>query len=290
MTAEWKLGNSRPVNRIGFGAMQLPKWPGGPPADRDRAIEVLRTAVELGVNHIDTAGFYVQDGVSANELIREALHPYPDNLVLATKIGPRFVGDSLTPAPYAEPGELRRELEANLTELGVDHIDLVNLRVGGVEGPSGEPFGAHFKALAALREEGLVSHLGVSNVTAAGYAEARVIAPVAAVQNHYNLVHRDDDELVDACAEQGTAFVPFWPLGGHIDPEFLDDSRFTAVAARHGVNPSQVALAWLLQRSPNILLIPGTSSIDHLRDNMAAANLTLIEQDLAELNAVASGV
>lgn len=282
----FQLDGRTTIARMGFGTMRLPGWPTGGQPDTGTAITVLRRAVELGVNHIDTAAFYARDGVSANALIREALHPYPDGLVLATKVGPRFGSGGVTPAPPAAPDELREDVERNLEELGVDRIGLVNLRVGGIDGPWDEPLGAHFEALAALREEGLIGHLGLSNVTPARLAEAQRIAPVATVQNHYNLTNRADDGLVDTCAEQGVGYVPFFPLGGHVDPDFLADERLSAVARRRDVTPAQVALAWLLARSPSILLIPGTSTPAHLEQNIAAADVRLDDQDLSELGAL----
>ncbi|MQA08324.1 MAG: oxidoreductase [Pseudonocardiaceae bacterium] len=280
------MGGDRNIARMGFGTMRLPAWPTGTQPNTDDAIRVLRRAVELGVNHIDTAAFYARDGVSANALIREALHPYPDDLVLATKVGPRF--DGTTQLPPAEPRELRADVEHNLRELGTDRIDLVNLRVGGLEGPSDEPLSAHFAALAELREEGLIRHLGLSNVTADRLAEAQRIAPVASVQNHYNLANRADDKLVDTCAEQGIGYVPFFPLGGHVDPDFLADERIVAVSRRRGATPAQVVLAWLLGRASSMLLIPGTGSVRHLEQNIAAINVALDEHDYAELNSIGS--
>lgn len=278
----FQLDGRTAIARMGFGTMRLPAWPTGEQPSTETAVTVLRRAVELGVNHIDTADFYARDGVTANALIREALYPYPDDLVLATKVGPRF--DGTTPLPPADPGELRADVERNLEELGVDRIGLVNLRVGGLEGPSDQPLSAHFEALAALREEGLIQHLGLSNVTAARLAEAQRIAPVATIQNHYNLTNRADDELVDSCAAQGIGYVPFFPLGGHVDPDFLHDERLVSVAERRDATPAQVALRWLLERSPAMLLIPGTSTPAHLELNMAAVDVKLDDQDMAALS------
>ena len=288
MTNEWSLPDGTVLRRMGYGAMQLPGWPLGTPAPRDTAIAVLNRAVELGVNHIDTSAFYAHQGVAANELIRAALYPYPEGLFIATKIAIVPPGFDGTPQVPLTREQIRTEVERNIDELDVDRLDLVNLRAVGMEGPSDEPIGELFGALAALREEGLIRHLGLSNVTAARLAEARAIAPVAAVQNHYNLGHRDDDALVDACAEAGVAYVPFFPLGGHVDPDLLHDGGVAAVAERHDATPSQVLLAWTLRRSPNVLLIPGTSSLRHLEQNVAAASLELTAEDVAELDTVAA--
>ncbi|WP_020669596.1 oxidoreductase [Amycolatopsis nigrescens] len=275
---DFLLGGDLPVRRIGYGAMQL-AGPGvfGPPADTGEAIAVLRRAVELGVNHIDTADFYGPYVV--NELIREALHPYPEDLVLVTKVGARRDAEGGWPFALA-PDDLRTAVHENLRRLGVDRLDLVNLRVGDDHGSIAEPFAA----LAELREQGLIRHLGISNMNAGQLAEARGIAPVACVQNHYNLVHRADDALLDACSAAGIAFVPFFPLGGFTP---LHDERLGAVATRLGATPMQVALAWLLARSPSILVIPGTSSRGHLDENVAAGELRLDPGTLAELDAMA---
>ncbi|MEV5552885.1 oxidoreductase [Nonomuraea wenchangensis] len=279
----WALGGDLSVARIGYGAMKLTGWPRGERPSRDTALAILRRAVELGVNHIDTSYYYARDGVAANELIREALHPYPDDLVIVTKVGALVEGSDLA-LPAAEntgltPGNLRRAVEANLRSLGVDRLDVVNLRMGDLD-RAGTPLTAPLETLLALREEGLIRHLGVSNVTAAEFAEAREIAPIACVQNLYNLAQRDDDALVDACAEAGIAYVPFFPVGGF---QPITAARLDAVAARHGVSAPQVALAWLLARSPNILPIPGTGSLGHLEENVAAGELELSARDLAEL-------
>lgn len=283
-TRRWALGGDLDVARIGYGTMRLTGWPGGDRPGRETALAVLRRAVELGVNHIDTSNYYARDGVAANELIREALHPYPDDLVIVTKVGALVEGADIG-LPDAEktgltPDNLRRGVEANLRSLGVDRLDVVNLRMGDLD-RAVAPLAAPLEALLALREEGLIRHLGVSNVTAAELAEAREIAPIACVQNLYNLAQRDDDPLVDACARAGIAYVPFFPVGGFqpITAEHLD-----AVAARHHATVPQVALAWLLARSPNILLIPGTGSPGHLAENVAAGALTLTPEDIAELS------
>lgn len=283
MSGRWALGGDLDVARIGYGAMRLSGWPGGPRPDRYTALAVLSRAVELGVNHIDTSNYYSHDGVSANELIREALHPYPDDLVIVTKVGALVEGSDIH-LPAEEhtgltPSGLRRAVEANLTALGLDLLDVVNLRMG-VLGPSENSLAEPLESLLALRDEGLIRHLGVSNVTPAQVAEARRIAPIACVQNQYNVAQRDDDPLVDSCAEAGIAYVPFFPVGGY---EPLAADHLNAVAARHGATVPQVALAWLLARSPNVLLIPGTGSPAHLEENMAAADLRLTLEDLADL-------
>jgi aryl-alcohol dehydrogenase-like predicted oxidoreductase len=282
-TERWALGGDLSVARIGYGAMKLTGWPKGDRPARDTALAVLRRAVELGVNHIDTAHYYSRDGVAANELIREALHPYPDDLVIVTKVGALVEGSDIA-LPAAEKtglsaDNLRRGVEANLRSLGVDRLDVVNLRMGDLD-RTGTPLAEPLETLLALRAEGLIRHVGVSNVTLAEFEEARGIAPIACVQNLYNLSQRDDDPIVDACAQAGIAYVPFFPVGGFqpVAARHLD-----AVAARHQVTPPQVALAWLLARSPNILLIPGTSSPAHLEENVAAGALRLSPEDIAEL-------
>ncbi|MFD9487270.1 oxidoreductase [Streptomyces sp. NPDC059991] len=282
-TERWALGGDLSVARIGYGAMKLTGWPKGERPTRDTALAILRRAVELGVNHIDTSHYYSRDGVAANELIREALHPYPDDLVIVTKVGALVEGSDVA-LPAAEktgltPDNLRRGIEANLRSLGLDRLDVVNLRMGDLDRTQ-TPLAAPLETLLALREEGLIRHLGISNVTAAEFDEARKIAPIACVQNLYNLAQRDDDPLIDACAEAGIAYVPFFPVGGFRP---LTAERLDAVAARHGATVPQVALAWLLARSPNTLLIPGTGSLDHLEENVAAGALRLSAQDIAEL-------
>ena len=279
-SGDWLLGGDLPIRRMGYGAMQL-AGPGvfGPPRDPDAAVAVLRRAVELGVNHIDTSDFYGPYVV--NELINKALRPYPDDLVLVTKVG--AVRDEQGGwIPATRPEQLRKAVHENLDHLGVDVLDLVNLRLGGQEGPVEGSLAEQFGELAGLREQGLIRHLGVSNVTLAQLAEAQTIAPVAQVQNYYNIVYRPDAPMVDTTAEQGIAYVPFFPLGGAFQP--MDTAAIAPVAARHDATPAQVALAWLLARSPSILLIPGTSSIGHLEQNLAAGELRLTEQDLAELD------
>ena len=274
------------VTRMGYGAMRL-AGPGvfGPPADRDAAVAVLREAVALGITHIDTADFYGPH--VTNQLIRRALSPYPDDLHIVTKVG--AVRDAKGGWPRAlAPDQLRRQVEDNLRTLGLDALDVVNLRVGGGDdnhspepGSIAEPFGV----LAGLRQEGLIRHLGISTVNAEQVAEAQSIAPVVCVQNHYNIANRADDTLVDSLAAQGIAYVPYFPLGG-FSP--LRSAQLAAVAGRLGATPMAVALAWLLRRAPNILLIPGTSSVTHLRENVAAADLTLPDDALAELDGIGS--
>jgi pyridoxine 4-dehydrogenase len=280
----FRLGD-RTVNRMGYGAMQL-AGPGvfGPPKDRDTALAVLREAVAAGVDHIDTSDFYGPH--VTNQLIREALQPYPDDLVIVTKVG-AVRGADASWNPAQSPAQLTQAVHDNLRNLGLHVLEVVNLRVmGEVHAPSEGSIVQQFTALAELRRQGLIRHLGLSNVTAAQVGEARAIAPVVCVQNHYNLAHRADDALVDELAGQGIAYVPFFPLGG-FSP--LQSGALSNVAARLGATPMQVALAWLLHRAPNILLIPGTSSPVHLRENLAAAELTLPADALAELDAVGTG-
>jgi aryl-alcohol dehydrogenase-like predicted oxidoreductase len=275
-------GTTATVNRIGYGAMQLAGRDGnklvwGPPRDVDAAIAVLREAVASGVNHIDTSDYYGPH--VTNQIIRKALSPYPGGLVLVTKVGARR-GDDGSWLPAYSREELISAIHDNLRNLGVDVLDVVNLRMPGFaepeEGSPAEPF----TVLAELQQKGLIRHLGVSNVTAAQIAEARQIAPVVCVQNYYNVVHRNDDALIDDLARDGIAYVPFFPLGG-FSP--LQSSALSEIAERLGATPMQVALAWLLQRSPNILLIPGTSSVEHLRENLAAAKLKIPAPALADL-------
>ncbi|MEU5571444.1 aldo/keto reductase [Streptomyces coeruleorubidus] len=281
MSNRFRLGGDLDVNRMGFGAMRLPSKDGmgGPARDPEAGRAVLHRAVELGVDHIDTADFYVSHGgtVRANTLIREALHPYPSHLVIAAKVGPIVNQDGFT---QGSPGDMRGLVEANLEGLGLDRLDLVYLRIGRMTLPHGESIATRFEALAALREEGLIRHLGLSNVDAGHLAEAQAIAPVAAVQNHFHAGRRDDTDLLGACEEAGIAFVPFFPLGGGRD---LDDERLVKVAARHRTTVSRIGLAWLLASSPVTLAIPGTGSLSHLEENTAAAAITLTEEDLADL-------
>ncbi|GIF52258.1 aryl-alcohol dehydrogenase-like predicted oxidoreductase [Asanoa ferruginea] len=271
------------VNRVGYGTMKLTGWPRGGRPDLDTALAILRRAADLGVNHLDTSHYYARDGVAANELIRAALHPYPDDLVIVTKVGALVEGGDIT-LPAGEqrgltPEGLRRGVEANLRSLGVDRLDVVNLRMGD-RGHTDPPLEAALETLMSLRAEGLIRHLGISNVTLAEFARARAVADIVCVQNLYNIAARDDDPIVDACAEAGIAYVPFFPVGGY---QPLAAERLTAVADRLGATVPQVALAWLLARSPNIMLIPGTSSLAHLEQNVAAGELKLTEDDLRQL-------
>ncbi|TWH72655.1 aldo/keto reductase family oxidoreductase [Modestobacter roseus] len=276
----WSMGD-RTVTRFGYGAMQLAgPWVMGPPADHDGALAVLREVVDLGITHLDTSAAYGPH--VTNRLIREALHPYPDALLVATKVGADRDAQGGWP-PARRPADIRRQVQENLDDLGVDSLDLVYLRLGDAEGPVAGSLAAPFETLVELQEQGLVRHLGVSNATAEQVAEARAIAPIVCVQNMYNLAHRADDELVDALAADGIAYVPFFPLGG-FSP--LQSAALSAVADRTGATPMSVALAWLLQRSPNVLLIPGTSSVAHLRENVAGAGLQLAADDVAELDAI----
>ncbi|MGA2825165.1 MAG: aldo/keto reductase family oxidoreductase [Streptosporangiaceae bacterium] len=274
------------VTRMGYGAMQL-AGPGvfGPPKDRDAAIAVLREAVEMGITHIDTSDFYGPH--ITNQIIREALHPYPPSLHIVTKVG-AFRDAEGGWIPAQAPEQLRQAVYDNLTNLGLDALDVVNLRVGGGDdGHSAVPgtIAEQFAVLAQLQKEGLIKHLGISTVSAEQVAEAQSIAPVVCVQNFYNLARRDDDDLIGSLAAQGIAYVPYFPLGGFTP---LQSGELDAVAARLGAAPMGVALAWLLQRSPNILLIPGTSSAAHLRENVAGAALSLSPEDLAELDRIGS--
>lgn len=269
------------VSRVGFGAMQL-AGPGvfGPPADRDAAVAVLREAVALGVTHIDTADFY--GPYITNEIIHEALAPYPGDVHIVTKVG-ALRDDTGAWLHARTPAELREQVHDNLRRLKLDALDVVNLRVGGLDAPEPGSVAEQFGALAELRAQGLIRHLGLSTVNAGQLAEAQAIAPVVCVQNFYNVARREDDALVDLTARQGIAFVPYFPLGGF---QPLQSDALGAVAARLGASPQAVALAWLLRRSPNILVIPGTSSVAHLRENVASAALTLDDATLAELNAI----
>ena len=276
------LLGGRNVKRLGYGAMQL-AGPGvfGPPSDHEQAVAVLRAAVEAGVNHIDTSDFYGPH--VTNLLIREALSPYADGLLIVTKIGARR-GDDASWLPAFEPDELARAVDDNLENLGLEALDVANLRLMfDVHGPAEGSLAAPLKALRDLQRQGLVRHIGLSNVTPAQYDEARGLAEIVCVQNQYNLVHRGDDGFIDALAADGVAYVPFFPLGG-FSP--LQSSALSDVAAQLGATPMQVALAWLLQRSPNILLIPGTSSVAHLHENLDASSLTLPEDAVAALDAI----
>jgi pyridoxine 4-dehydrogenase len=267
------------VRRMGYGAMQL-AGPGvfGPPADRDAAIAVLREAIELGIDHIDTADFYGPH--VTNQIIKEALHPYPAGLRIVTKVGARRDADAAW-LHARSPRELREQVHDNLRNLAVDVLDVVNMRIGGFDSPEPGSVAEQFGALAEMQKEGLIKHLGISTASAEQIAEAQSIAPVVCVQNMYNVANRGDDDLVDDLAKQGIAYVPYFPLGG-FSP--VQSATLDTVAARLGTSPLAVALAWLLHRSPNILLIPGTSSVEHLRANVAAAGLALPGDVLAELD------
>jgi len=286
MTSILKAGvftlGGRTVNRMGYGAMQLAgTGVFGPPKDHPGALAVLREAIASGVNHIDTSDFYGPH--VTNQLIREALHPYPDDLVIVTKVG-AIRGADASWNPAQSPEELIRAVHDNLRNLGVEAIDVVNLRVmGDVHAPSEGSIAPQFDALAGLQKQGLIKHLGLSNVTLTQVAEAQSIADVVCVQNLYNLAHRDDEALIDELAGQGIAYVPFFPLGGFTP---LQSSTLSDVAAELDATPMQVALAWLLHRSSNILLIPGTSSVGHLRENLEAADLVLSDEVLSKLNTI----
>jgi len=277
----FRLGE-RTVNRMGYGAMQL-AGPGvfGPPKDRAMALAVLREAVASGVNHIDTSDFYGPHIV--NQLIREALHPYPRDLTIVTKVG-AVRGADASWIPAQSPAELTRAVHDNLRNLGADALDVVNLRImGSVHAPTEAPIAEQFAALAKLQQQGLIRHLGLSNATSSQVSEARKIAEVVCVQNQYNLAHRDDDALIDELDRSGIAYVPFFPLGG-FSP--LQSDTLSAAAKALGATAMQVALAWLLARAPNILLIPGTSSLDHLRENLAVADLVLSDEVMGQLNTI----
>ena len=273
----------RHVNRLGYGAMQL-AGPGvfGPPKDREGALAVLREAVASGVNHIDTSDFYGPH--VTNQIIREALHPYPDDLVIVTKLAARRGADASW-IPAMSPEELTAAVHDNLRNLGLDVLEVVNLRsMLDVHGPAEGSLEAPLTVLAELQRKGLIRHIGLSNVTAKQVADGRRITEIVCVQNAYNLAHRTDDALIDVLAASGTAYVPFFPLGGFTP---LQSTALSEVAARLEASPMQVALAWLLQRAPNILLIPGTSSVGHLRENLAAASLVLPADEVAVLDKIA---
>jgi pyridoxine 4-dehydrogenase len=281
MTSAFTMAPDLTVKRMGYGAMQLAgPHVFGPPADRDAAIAVLREAIELGIDHIDTADFYGPH--VTNQIIKEALHPYPADLHIVTKVGAARDADGGWPRARS-PRELREQVHDNLRNLGVDVLDVVNLRVGGSDRPEPGSVAEPFGALAQMRSEGLIKHLGISTASAEQVAEAQSIAPVVCVQNMFNVANRADDDLVDVLAKQGVAYVPWFPLGGFTS---IQSGTLDTVAARLGTSPLAVALAWLLHRSPNILLIPGTSSVEHLRANVAAADLTLPGDILDELDAL----
>jgi pyridoxine 4-dehydrogenase len=276
-------GTSMTVNRMGYGAMQLAGphvW--GPPRDVEAAIAVLREAVKQGVNHIDTSDFYGPH--VTNQIIQQALHPYPDDLVIVTKIGARR-GEDKSWIPALSPKEITDGVHDNLRNLALDTLDVVNLRVGGIAGPSEGSIEAPLTTLAELQRQGLIRHLGLSNVSPQQFAEAQKIAPIVCVQNLYNIAQRSDDVFIDNLAQQGVAYVPFFPLGGFTP---LQSAELDQVAASLQATPMQVALAWLLQRAPNILLIPGTSSLQHLRENLNAATLQLPPQSRVALDAIAA--
>jgi aryl-alcohol dehydrogenase-like predicted oxidoreductase len=280
---EFVIAPGLSLTRMGYGAMQL-AGPGvfGPPKDRDEAVAVLRAVVEHGITHIDTSDYY--GPFVTNEIIKEALFPYPETLHIVTKVGARR--DAEGGWPHARsPEDLRQAVHENLDRLGLDALDVVNLRLGGFSGPEPGSLAEPFGALVELQEEGLIRHIGLSTVNAEQIEEAQSIAPIVCVQNFYNVAHRDDDELVDSLNDQGIAYVPYFPLGGFTP---LQSTELGSVAARLGTSPLAVALAWLLHRSPNILLIPGTSSRAHLHDNIAGAATALSDVDLAELERIAA--
>jgi pyridoxine 4-dehydrogenase len=275
------LADDLTISRMGYGAMQL-AGPGvfGPPKDRDQALAVLRAAVDLGITHIDTSDFYGPFVV--NEIIKEALHPYPKDLRIVTKVGARRGGDASW-KPSVEPADLKAQVHENLQHLGLDALDVVNLRLPSVETTSDESIAEKFGALAELRQEGLIRHLGLSGASSVQLTEAQTIAPVVTVQNLYNLANRGDDDLVERCARENIAYAAFFPLGGY-NP--LQHDTLTDIAARLEATPQQVALAWLLQRSATTVLIPGTSSVAHLHENVAAADLKLPADVVTELDAI----
>jgi pyridoxine 4-dehydrogenase len=276
------LADDLSLSRMGYGAMQL-AGPGvfGPPRDRDEAIAVLRTAVDLGVTHIDTSDFY--GPATVNQVIREALHPYPGDLRIVTKVGARRDADAAW-IPSHSPESLTSQVHDNLRNLGVDALDVVNLRIS-MAAAEDEPVAEQFAVLAGLREAGLIRHLGLSGATDAQLTQAQAIAPVVTVQNEYNVANRGDDALIDRCAREGIAYAPFFPLGG-FSP--LQHHILDKVAATLGASPQQVALAWLLQRSPAITVIPGTSTVAHLRENIAAADLALPADALGALDTISA--
>ena len=292
MTTQTNLGGtftfpntSLTVNRMGYGAMQLAGREGkkmvwGPPRDVPGAIAVLREAVASGVNHIDTSDYYGPH--ITNQLIKQALHPYPDNLVMVTKVGARRDSDGSWPHARSRQ-EIIDAVHDNLRNLGLDVMDVVNLRLGGFMGPEDKPFEEPLTALAELKQQGLIRHIGLSTVSAKQLAEAQGITEIVCIQNFYNVAQRGDDGFIDALAAKGIAYVPYFPLGG-FSP--LQSSKLNEIAASLEATPMQVALAWLLRRSPNLLLIPGTSSVGHLRENLAAASLELPEEVVGELDGI----
>jgi pyridoxine 4-dehydrogenase len=292
MTKQSSLGGtftfpntSTTVHRLGYGAMQLAGRDGnkmvwGPPADVPGAIAVLREAVASGVNHIDTSDYYGPH--VTNQIIKRAIHPYPDDLVIVTKVGARRGSDGSWPQARSRQ-DIIDAVHDNLRNLSLDVLDVVNLRLGGIEGPADEPFEEPLTALAELKQQGLIRHIGLSTVSQEQFVEAQAITEIVCIQNFYNVAQRSDDGFIDALAAQGIAYVPYFPLGG-FSP--LQSSKLNEVAASLNAAPMQVALAWLLQRSPNILLIPGTSSVGHLRENLAAATLVLPDEAVAKLDKV----
>jgi pyridoxine 4-dehydrogenase len=276
------LADDLTLTRVGYGAMQLAgPHVFGPPADHDGALSVLREVLKLGITHIDTSDYYGPH--ITNQLIKEALHPYPEQLRIVTKVGALRDAQGNWPTALA-PGQLRQAVHDNLANLGVDALDVVNLRVGGLDAPTPGSIAEPFRVLAEMQQEGLIKHLGVSTVSAEQVAEAQSIAPIVCGQNFYNIANRQDDLLIDSLAEQGIAYVPYFPLGGFSS---LQSGTLSSIATRLKTTPVAVALAWLLQRSPNILLIPGTSSVEHLRENVAGANQQLPKDVIKELNAIA---
>ena len=279
------LNTSTTVNRVGYGAMQLAGRDGnklvwGPPRDIPSAIDVLREAVASGIDHIDTSDFYGPH--VTNQLIKQALHPYPDNLTIVTKVGARRGTDGSWPHARSRQ-EIIDAVHDNLRNLGLDVLDVVNLRLGGLSDPEDEPFEEPLTALAELKQQGLIRHIGLSTVSPRQLAEAQTITEIVCIQNFYNVARRTDDAFIDALAAQGIAYVPYFPLGG-FSP--LQSSRLNDVAAALDITPMQVALAWLLHRSPNILLIPGTSSVEHLRENLSAASLQLAPETITQLDSI----
>ena len=277
-------GTSTTLNRIGYGAMQLagPQvW--GPPRDLDAAVAVLREAVAAGVNHIDTSDFYGPH--VTNQIIKQALHPYPDGLVIVTKVGARR-GEDKSWYHALSRQELLDAVHDNLRNLGLDRLDVVNLRVGGIMEPSEGSIEEPLTVLAELKRQGLIRHLGLSNVSPEQFAEAKRITEIICVQNFYNVAHRTDDSFINDLAKQAIGYVPFFPLGGFTP---LQSSALDTAAASLGATPMQVALAWLLQKSPNILLIPGTSSVEHLRENLKAARLQIPSEMIANLDSIGGG-
>src|SRR6266404_6074657 len=277
----FKLADDLILTRVGYGAMQLAgPHVFRPPADHDGAVAVLREVVRLGITHIDTSDFYGPH--ITNQLIKEALYPYPEQLRIVTKVGARRDAEGNWPRALG-PDQLRQAIHDNLANLGLNILDVVNLRVGGLDAPEPGSIAEPFSVLAEMQQEGLIKHLGVSTVSAEQVAEAQSIAPIVCVQNSYNIANRRDDALIDSLAQQGIAYVPYFPLGG-FSP--LQSDTLSSVAARLDATPMSVALAWLLQRSANILLIPGTSSVEHLRENMKAASLHLPPETVAKLDAI----